>query len=719
MKNDSKQLLKNEYFWLMLILLLGFALRVYGLGDVGLNNDEGIVYDRWISKSFKEIMVDDLVLNNHTFAQILAHTSIIILSDKLFALRWPSLCISVLGMALIYRVARGLFNRQVGLISALLLAISPFAIFFAHSFRGYGGVIVLPVLVYTLGLLALQTGRWRYWLALGVVSALMVYTHLFTILAYFNFLLFVGLIVLFGNRWRVFKRPSLLSLGTSIATTVMMLGVLYSPIWLKALQALISPGEETEGLLWVVRPSVPASVWYNLWLFNGFWQKGSLGGHGVFVLIAVIIIGLGLGFTRAFRFQLLAVLGWAFLPFVEIWLAQQVLTDFWARPVYLGYTLPAFLILAGYGLVELSRYKLFKSAPRALNMALLPLILLAVLWYSALDEYYRVFANARWQAIGNFLQQNSRPDDLIICHRYNHPWRDVDIDSEDLCTRTLNYRQAADSEAITDVLTSHELVYNTLPNANTGIVNRKGRVWTVVWQIPDSAKLPPAETDNLTAAEFNRFGRAVVLLTGQAETYVGNLTKALLELRSTVDSPDQEYSYSLLVAPLAAASGQPEIAQVSLETAQRNAPNHPEAPTKLERTTSLVQTLSPLAIEHPLQENFGGEITLHGYLFWQAEKPIQQDYSVFLHVRDQTGQTVTQLDYQPFDGRYPTKIWQPGQMLIDTRQIVIPPDFIPGEYELFIGFYDPDTMERLPLLDDLSGENTFHLTSLVVDPAKP
>ena len=58
-----KQFARNEYFWLVLILGLGFSLRLYGLADVAVSNDEGIVYSRWISVSFREIMIDDLILH--------------------------------------------------------------------------------------------------------------------------------------------------------------------------------------------------------------------------------------------------------------------------------------------------------------------------------------------------------------------------------------------------------------------------------------------------------------------------------------------------------------------------------------------------------------------------------------------------------------------------------------------------------------------------------
>jgi hypothetical protein len=288
---------------------------------------------------------------------------------------------------------------------------------------------------------------------------------------------------------------------------------------------------------------------------------------------------------------------------------------------------------------------------------------------------------------------------------------------------------------ITDVSTSYGLIYNILPNANSGIINRVGRVRLVVWDVPDSVTLLPEEAAGVTITEFNRFGRSLVLDIDRPSSYAANLVQALTMLSRTTDSPDQTFLYNLMIAPLAAASGQPELAGAAVDIAAENIPEHPEAQPKIERTTSMMETLAPAAIDHPLQENFGDEIKLLGYnlhpaqvtpgstlhltFFWQALKPIEKDYSVFLHVRDQAGQTIAQLDYQPLDSSYPTRHWQPGQTLSDTRAFMIPPEFRPGEYRLMVGFYDPITMARLPLLNDTSGENAFHLTSLTILPTRP
>jgi uncharacterized membrane protein len=280
----------QQHVWLIVVLLLGFALRVYGLGDVAVDNDESIDYTRWVSESFRAIVIDDLVLNNQTLAHILARLSILALGDTLFSLRWPALCLSVLGLALIYRIARDLFNPRVGLAGALLLAVSPYAIFFAHTFRGYSAVVSLPMLIFLLGWLAVRSNTWRYWLAFGAASVCTQYTHLFTVFALGNTIFILGAI-----GWRDRRRLPRLALG--LAAMGIVLAALYMPVWSKAVQNAASAGSvSTAGVLLLQRPQVPASLWTTLLWFNGL-EKGSFGLFGLYPFVGLVGLGVWLGKT--------------------------------------------------------------------------------------------------------------------------------------------------------------------------------------------------------------------------------------------------------------------------------------------------------------------------------------------------------------------------------------------------------------------------------------
>ena len=113
-----------------------------------------------------------------------------------------------------------------------------------------------------------------------------------------------------------------------------------------------------------------------------------------------------------------------------------------------------------------------------------------------------------------------------------------------------------------------------------------------------------------------------------------------------------------------------------------------------------------------ISERFGVDSTganLRLVLFWQALRPMLIDYTVFLHLRNSEGQTVAQRDGMPVDGAYPTSRWQLGETIIDPLELSLPPDLPAGDYALVIGLYRLDTLERLPVTDDTSGENAVVL----------
>ncbi len=121
-------------------------------------------------------------------------------------------------------------------------------------------------------------------------------------------------------------------------------------------------------------------------------------------------------------------------------------------------------------------------------------------------------------------------------------------------------------------------------------------------------------------------------------------------------------------------------------------------------------------VSHPTAVNFGNEIDLIGYdideararpgdtvdvtLYWRAREEMGQDYTVFTHLIDDGGEIWAQSDDQPVRGDYPTSFWDPGQVVRDQYELILPSDIPPGEYQLELGLYLAPTAERLPVLDD-------------------
>ncbi|GAB4541387.1 MAG: hypothetical protein Kow0063_32180 [Anaerolineae bacterium] len=83
-------------------------------------------------------------------------------------------------------------------------------------------------------------------------------------------------------------------------------------------------------------------------------------------------------------------------------------------------------------------------------------------------------------------------------------------------------------------------------------------------------------------------------------------------------------------------------------------------------------------------------------LYWQAEVPDGIDYTIFVHLLDETGELVMGQDNQPVSGSYPTGIWEPGEIIVDEYSFDTS-DLQAGKYQIETGMYDLATGERLPV----------------------
>jgi hypothetical protein len=90
----------------------------------------------------------------------------------------------------------------------------------------------------------------------------------------------------------------------------------------------------------------------------------------------------------------------------------------------------------------------------------------------------------------------------------------------------------------------------------------------------------------------------------------------------------------------------------------------------------------------------GGRLRLT--LFWQATGEPEISYTVFTHLLGPDGKMWGQKDNPPAKGSRPTTTWVKGEYIADEYTIPVHPEAPEGTYTLYVGFYNPQTMERLP-----------------------
>jgi len=93
--------------------------------------------------------------------------------------------------------------------------------------------------------------------------------------------------------------------------------------------------------------------------------------------------------------------------------------------------------------------------------------------------------------------------------------------------------------------------------------------------------------------------------------------------------------------------------------------------------------------------------TLRLTLIWRCLSEMESSWTVFTHLLDTGGQVRGQKDNPPMNGRYPTTLWVPGEVVVDEYDIVVNQDAVPGQYVIEVGMYDPQTMQRLPVFDPM------------------
>jgi len=100
-----------------------------------------------------------------------------------------------------------------------------------------------------------------------------------------------------------------------------------------------------------------------------------------------------------------------------------------------------------------------------------------------------------------------------------------------------------------------------------------------------------------------------------------------------------------------------------------------------------------------------GQRDLRLKLVWRLRRPLRQPLSAFVHLSDGQGPPLAQSDGPP---AWP---WPTDRAVVDERILATAPS--PGDYELLVGLYDPDSGARLKLPD---GRDAFSLGRITLGP---
>ncbi len=111
-----------------------------------------------------------------------------------------------------------------------------------------------------------------------------------------------------------------------------------------------------------------------------------------------------------------------------------------------------------------------------------------------------------------------------------------------------------------------------------------------------------------------------------------------------------------------------------------------------------------------LQRN-GDDITL--CVDWASLKATSTDFHYFVHVY-QDDDYFTQADGQPRNSGYPTGAWLPGEIIADCMTINAA-GLANDSWSVKIGLYNPTSLQRLPVRDQVGNVQANDWLSLALD----
>jgi mannosyltransferase len=354
-------------------------------------------YDEAVSVELARHDVIDLLagrardLGNPPLYPVLLHLWMRLFGDQDAAVRALSAVLGVITVPLVFLLARRILPPTAALISALLLALSPFHLQMAQEARAYTLLTLTGVLSVTALLRALERPSARFWwLAHAMATAAMLLSH------YFGFFLAAAQVVYVI----AVHRRVLLHAAASFS-----LAALGFAFWLPSLFAQLG----TEGNLarsaesWHLHLAATPLIFgvgsALVWKDNATTLRLLTGALASIAFSAAALAGLWS--LRRRRAGLLLLL-WLALP-----VALPALISIVASPLYNArYVILAsvpFYLLAAAGLVAL---------PRAAWLA--ASVLIAVATVSAQASYFRDTAKHQWRSAVAFVEQELQEDDILL-----------------------------------------------------------------------------------------------------------------------------------------------------------------------------------------------------------------------------------------------------------------------------------------------------------------
>lgn len=171
-----------DRYGLYAAMLLGAFLRLYRLGHQSIWGDEALTLQLYTAgSSLSEVLSNIWEKAFHPPLYFLVAHYWYRLGDSEFMLRFPSAVFGIALIPVVYILTRKLFNPRISTITAFLVAVSPFNVWYSQEARMYSLQMLLVAGSILLFIKAWQTRRPIDFAAYALVTAAALFTHMSTV----------------------------------------------------------------------------------------------------------------------------------------------------------------------------------------------------------------------------------------------------------------------------------------------------------------------------------------------------------------------------------------------------------------------------------------------------------------------------------------------------------------------------------------------------------
>lgn len=386
------KLKKLDRTLLLLLIILGASLRFYRLD----------YFDLWFDEAWSVIYASDLVYFLHTIIRryqpplyyIILHFWIHCFGDGEFALRALSAVFGIASIPLVFAISKRLCGSRAGILSAFILAVSPFHIWYGQEARLYALSVFFSLGMVFIFLAAAEAKRKPGWWLFGVliISLSNVYLN------YFSVLLLLPAIIFYSS----LKKANLVKIVIILLLMVLPCLPLFSIAWQQVL-------EVKEGF-WVSKPSLsmlPITLSNFLLGYSGFIYQ-------LILSAAIFSLAIIVWFLR-FKWDKvkLLLLGCTILPLGCIFVFSQYIPVYVVR--YLIIFSPFFYIILSKVILSITQ-----KAIRWLVLAAVVTMMVSSLFHyyqgisiAPLDFHYGAPPKKPFKPIIKYIKERKKEGDFI------------------------------------------------------------------------------------------------------------------------------------------------------------------------------------------------------------------------------------------------------------------------------------------------------------------